>query len=111
MAASFSLCRICTWIARHSVTSSPMVMTWVMASPSRRIGILRGAEVAHLAALRHLELDLLDGPGLEDAVELGLELAGRMPRQHLEHGAGPRCRSRGMPWVPVSRLRFQTWMR
>ena len=35
---------------------------------------LRGAEVAHLAALRHLDLDLLDGTGLEDAVEFRLEV-------------------------------------
>ena len=74
MAASFSLCMICTCIARHSVTSSPMVMTWVMRVAVEPHRDLAGAEVAHLAALRHLDLDLLDRAGLEDAVELRLEV-------------------------------------
>ena len=40
MAASFSLCRIWPCTRCHSVTSSPMVMTWVISSPSSRMGIL-----------------------------------------------------------------------
>ena len=38
-AASFSLWRMCACTSRHSETSSPMVMTWVIASPPARIGM------------------------------------------------------------------------
>ncbi len=37
-AASFSVWCMATWIARVSVTSSPMVITWVTVVPSSRIG-------------------------------------------------------------------------
>jgi hypothetical protein len=40
MAASFSDCMIRPCTARESVMSSPIVITWVMASRSSRIGIL-----------------------------------------------------------------------
>ena len=40
IAASFSDCMIRPCTARESVTSSPIVITWVIASRSSRIGIL-----------------------------------------------------------------------
>ena len=52
------------------------------------------AEVPYLAALRHLEFHLLDGARLEDAVELRLELRGRLPGQHLEEAAAHRLGAR-----------------
>ena len=72
-------------ILRDSVTSSPMVITWLIRSPSRRMGILLSRNGSDLATHGDFELILQDLSALEYLVELGFELGRRLAREHLEH--------------------------
>ena len=79
-----------------------MVMTWVISSPSSRIGILLSRKYRDLAAQRDLQLRLLDLAGLEHPVELGPELRRRLPGEHLEdrpahHVVAPEALGAGLP--------------
>ena len=89
-AASFSLCRIRCSAMRRSVMSSPMVMTWLMAEPSSRIGNLGLPVDPRLVDGLHRLVTLHQLAGLEDRIEFRLELGGGLAGEHVEHPAAQR---------------------
>ena len=110
IAASFSLWRIWPCTRCHSVTSSPMVITWVISSPSSRMGILLRRKVrGSPASVTSCSVCWISPVSNTRSNSARSWAAGW--RVSTSKTGRPTTSSRRSPWVPVSRFRFQLWMR